>query len=146
MATHLALVLAGSGYGPDGPVLAIPSQALAQRGADVVVVPYPSWRPGDNPQWRADFLDLVHATVAGLVSQRRPQRLTFVAKSLGTEVVACLPSELVETVDAVDVLWLTAVFGRDAVRQGAIDKAWPCLVVSGDADPWFDDAGTRAVL
>ena len=89
MADHLALVLAGSGYGPDGPVLAIPAQALAQTGAEVVVVPYPSWRPGDNPQWRIDFLDLVHATVAGLVAQRRPRRLTFVAKSLGTEVVAC---------------------------------------------------------
>ena len=39
VASHLALVLAGSGYTDDGPVLAVPMQALEQCGAAVVVIP-----------------------------------------------------------------------------------------------------------
>jgi predicted alpha/beta-hydrolase family hydrolase len=146
MVDHLALVLAGAGYGPDGPVLTLPSQALAQAGAEVVVVPYPTWRPGGNEQWRVEFLDLVHASIAGLVAQRTPRRLTFVGKSLGTEVVACLPPAVVAATAEVDVLWLTPVFGRDVVREGAVAKEWPCLVVSGAADPSYDEAATDAVV
>ena len=145
MAAHLALVLAGAGYGPDGPVLTVPSDALAQCGAEVVVVPYPAFRPGRGEVRDGEFLDLVHSLIAGIVAEHRPDRLTFVAKSLGCEVVATLPPSKVAA-SRVEVLWLTPVFGLDHIRDGAIAKAWPSLVVSGDADAVYDAAGTRAVV
>src|SRR4051794_28114 len=77
---HLALVLAGSGYGPDGPVLAVPSLALSQRGALVEVVPYPDRRPSLEEAEMAEFAGVVERSVAALLDRHRPRRVTFVAK------------------------------------------------------------------
>ena len=38
------------------------------------------------------------------------------------------------------------LFGFDYVRDGAVEKGWPSLVLSGSADPYYDEAGDRAVV
>src|SRR3954451_14240414 len=144
--THLALVLAGSGYGPSGPALLVPSLAAQQRGAQIEVVPYPDWRPGLDEERAVEFVSNVDASIRQIVNEVRPHRLPLLAKSLGCEVVARLDPSIVPNGCRVEVLWCTPVFALPAVRDGAVAKAWPSTVVSGDADPFYDPAGTDAVV
>lgn len=144
--SHLALVLPGSGYGPAGPALLIPRLAAEQRGVQTVDVTYPEWRPGMDAARAVEFATIVGEQVREIVAQVRPTRLTLLAKSLGCEVVARLDSSVVAEVSTVDVIWLTPVFALPAIRHGAIGKGWPSLIVSGDADRWFDETATAEVL
>ena len=149
---HLAFVLAGSGYGPAGPALLVPSLAAKQSGAEVRLVSYPDWRPGLDEERAREFVAIVAASMAEILDEVRPRRVTFLAKSLGCEVVARLDPSVVaaagrvERVERVEVVWGTPVFALPAVRDGAIAKRWPSLVISGDADPWYDAAATAAVV
>ena len=137
---HLALVLPGSGYGADGPVLMLPAIALEQLGARARIVPYPAWRPAGPDGAISDvaFREAVVASVRELVEARAPRRVTFVAKSLGTIVVALAGHAMTLGVPAVDAIWLTPTFGVETIRDAAIARGWRSLVVSGSADPWYD--------
>ncbi|HVF31579.1 MAG TPA: hypothetical protein VM933_00970 [Acidimicrobiales bacterium] len=88
----------------------------------------------------------VGASMREIIDEVRPSRVTLLAKSLGCEVVARLDPAVVSGAARVEVMWATPVFGLPAVRDGAIAKAWRSLIVSGDADRWYDPAGTAAVL
>src|SRR5947207_12355499 len=134
--THLALVLAGAGYGPSGPALLVPSLAAQQCGAQVKVVPYPDWRPGLDEERAVEFVSIVDASIREILDEARPHRLTLLAKSLGCEVVARLDPAVVPPGCRVEVLWCTPVFALPAVRDGAIANAWRSSIVSGDADPF----------
>lgn len=61
--SHVAVVLPGGGYGPAGPVLLIPALALEQRGATVVRVAYPDWRPREVDATTAGFNRLAQAVL-----------------------------------------------------------------------------------
>lgn len=135
---HLAIVLPGRGYGPQGPVLHLPRLVLEQTGATVEVVDYglDRRRLPDDDNWAA-FHDTVHQQIDRLYARHRPVRVTFVAKSLGTIALAGLDIErhLGERVEAV---WLTPLWGRDDVRDGALRLAVHSLVVAGAADELHD--------
>jgi hypothetical protein len=144
--SHLAVVLPGSGYGPAGPALLVPQLAARQTGADVRVVAYPEWRPGMDEDRALEFASIVREQIRETIANVQPTRLTLLAKSLGCEVIARMDREVVPSDCDVAVVWATPVFGLPAVRIGAIGKHWRSLVVSGDADPYYDAAGTAAVL
>ena len=145
---HLALVLPGSGYGADGPVLMLPAIALEQLGARARIVAYPNGRPAGPDGAIADvaFRDAVVSSARRLVEESAPTRLTFVAKSLGTLVVALAGDAMTAGVATVDVIWLTPTFGVDAIRDAAIARGWRSLVVSGDADTWYDREAMEALV
>lgn len=130
MAEHLAIVLPGREYGSLGPALRLPRLAAEQAGARVVEVSYPAVPP--ETSW-----DSLYESVAGQIDAAlaggAADRVTFVAKSLGTAVLAGLPSGL-PLPAAVDAVWLTPIFGREPVRAGAVAKGWPSLLVAGAAD------------
>lgn len=132
---HLAVILPGRGYGPQGPVLHLPRLILEQVGATVAVIEYPlddGALPEDG-QWDR-FHESVHAQVDALLAEYHPHRLTFVAKSLGTIALAGLDVER-HLGDLVEAVWLTPLWGRDEVRHGALHLAIRSLVVAGGADP-----------
>ena len=144
MTAHLALVLPGAGYGPGQPVLLLPALAVGQLGAEVKVVPYPNERPRQpDREVTRPFTDQVEGAVRALLAEAEPQTVTFIAKSLGTIALASLGVLPCEEVRAI---WLTPIFGVDYVRHGAVDKAWPSLVVAGGADPLHDAAGHAEVV
>ena len=141
---HLALILPGGGYGPDLPVLRLPALALAQAGAEVRVVDYPDEKPrGLERAATTEFTDAVGGTIRAIVATTEPERVTFVAKSLGTVVLAGLGAISCEDVRA---LWLTPIFGEDYICEGAITKRWPSLVVAGGADPYHHSAAHARVV
>ena len=140
--THLAIVLPGSGYGHAGPALLVPRLAAQQAGAEARAIEYPDWRPGMDEDRATEFVAIVAARLRDLIEAERPARVTFLAKSLGCEVVARLDPSVLDGVARVDVVWLTPVLALPVVRDGAIAKGWPSLVVSGDADRWYDAAAT----
>jgi hypothetical protein len=92
------------------------------------------------------FASIAGAAIRGMVTEVQPHRLTFLAKSLGCEVIARMDRSVVPPDCEVDVVWGTPVFGLSAVRRGAIAKGWRSLVVSGDADPYYDAECTAVVL
>jgi hypothetical protein len=144
--THLAVLLPGSGYGPAGPALLVPHLAARQVGAVVRVAQYPEWRPGLDEERAVEFAAIVGAGIRETIAEVQPRRVSFLAKSLGCEVAARMDPDIVPPGCAVDVVWGTPVFGLPAVRAGAMAKGWRSLVVSGDADPYYDAASTSAVL
>lgn len=134
MSRHLAIVLPGREYGSLGPALRLPRLALDQLGATTVEVDYaatPPHRPGAHAV--ADISAAVAGQVRSLLARAAPQRVTFLAKSLGTVLLAGLPANL-PLPDDVDACWLTPIFGQAAVRAGAVAKGWPSLLVAGEAD------------
>ncbi len=135
---HLAIILPGRGYGPQGPVLHLPRLVLEQVGATAAVIRYPlddGQIPADD-QWEL-FHRSVHTQVDALLAEHRPHRLSFVAKSLGSIALAGLDVER-HLGDLVEAIWLTPLWGRDEVRHGALHLAIRSLVVAGGADPMHD--------
>lgn len=146
MGSHLGVVLSGRGYGPQGPVLHYPRLVLQQLGADVRVVSNPETdeQLSEDAQWQ-QFLTGVGSQVAGFIDEVRPDRVTFVAKSLGTIALANIELNVPESTGRVEAVWLTPLFGRSDVRDGAVAKNWRSLIVAGQADP-YHDAHSHAVV
>jgi hypothetical protein len=144
VARHLALVLPGAGAGPYTAPLLVPSLALEEVGAEVEVVPYPDFRPSSLELADAvEFDAYVFERVAEVLAEKRPSRVTFIAKSRGTLFLSAmgempLPGE-------VDAIWLTPLLAYDYVRNGIIDKGWPSLLVAGSADRYHDPGGHAKV-
>lgn len=130
MVAHLGIVLPGRSYGPHAPVLHLPRLALQQVGAEVVVVSYDS----DTSEQIRSVLDRAGA-----------DRVTFVTKSLGTMVLAGLDPGTVTLPERTEAIWLTPIFDREEVRQGAVAKGWRSLLVAGGADDYHDEAGHEEV-
>lgn len=144
MGTHLGIVMPGQGYGPQGPVLRYPALVLRQLGAEVRTVAYPDLddQLDEVAQWRK-FSSDVGRQVSAFVDEVQPERLTFVAKSLGTIALANLDPALLSAVSRTEAVWLTPLFGRPDVRDGAVARWWRSLIVAGAADR-AHDAGAHA--
>lgn len=130
MASWVAVVLPGGGYGPLGAALRFPVLALEAAGARTVTVDYPLSAVRDDhwlSQLRASVDEQVRAGVA------EAERVTFVAKSLGTAALAGLAPDAVGGA-YVDAVWLTPLFGEAEVRAGAVRHGWRSLLVAGAAD------------
>jgi hypothetical protein len=141
MASYLAIVLPGRGYGAHGPALHLPRLALEEAGAETAVVEYPPV-PRELPhagEWWEGFHQSVADQVASMVAGAEPERVTFLAKSLGTVALAALPTAATGTA-RVDAVWLTPLFGLETVRSGAVSHSWPSLLVAGGADEAHDRA------
>ncbi len=146
MTTHLAIVLPGRGYGALGPALRLPCLAVEELGSNTFVVEYPSdtGRTVEGDRWR-DLHSSVADQIASVVSRSGPERITFIAKSLGTVLLAGLsaratlsgPTTLPTEVEAI---WITPIFGREQVRSGAIAHGWRSLLVAGAADEFHEAA------
>ena len=147
MTAHLGGVLSGRGYGPHGPVLHYPRLVLQHVGADVrtVVNPQLDQQGSDDEQWQ-QFFGNVAEQVTGFIRETEPRRVTFIAKSLGTIALANIEVDLSPSVDRVEAIWVTPLFGRDDVCSGAIAKGWRSLLVAGEADPYHDRDGHAAVV
>ena len=132
MGSHLAILLPGREYGPLGPALRLPRLAVEQSGGEILEIQYPFIPAVDDPDAWNTLCVSVAEQISAVLSRRVPSRITFIAKSLGTVVLASLPSEI--PLPAVKAIWLTPLFGRDSVRRGAVSKNWPSLLVAGEAD------------
>lgn len=133
MTGHLAILLPGRGYGALGPALRLPRLAVEQSGAEVVEIEYGPVPAADDPEsWERLYVSAAER-ISTAVAERNPSQVTFIAKSLGTIVLASLPAE-VPLPSSVRAVWLTPIFGRESVRLGAIGKGWPSLLVAGQAD------------
>ena len=122
---HLALILEGGGASEQCAALRIPALALAEMGATVRTVPYPAWRPAiaDAAQVSGSCAEVAE-TLSELVTDGGWRQITFIAKSLGTLVLAELgPARLTQR--QVAALWLTPLYGptwlRDVVAKAV---AW----------------------
>jgi len=133
-------VLPGRGYGPLGPALLVPTLAAEQVGASIERVSYVDASGAPWNELRDDALGQINAHI----DAHGCTRLTIIAKSLGTRVVADVAPRLA-AVDLIDVIWLTPLFGYGDVRDGAITSRWRSLIVAGTADPYHDDAAFGAV-
>lgn len=134
---HAAIVLPGNGYGPQGPVLLIPALALEEAGAVVTRIEYPA-RPA---QWTEEAMGEMVAEVERRITDALGSdpwdKVTFVAKSLGAAILGRLDPAITGPA-SVAAIWLTPVFGDDAVFEGALAKRWPSLVAAGAADRYHD--------
>ena len=137
MSGHLAIVLPGRGYGALGPAIRLPRLAVEQSGARVVEIEYPAVPDDDDPESWARLYASASEQVGAAISAARPSRVTFIAKSLGTIVLANMA--LAVPVPAAAV-WLTPIFGRADVRDGAVARGFPSLLVAGEADTFHSPA------
>ncbi|MGI8793899.1 MAG: hypothetical protein ACR2H3_12125 [Acidimicrobiales bacterium] len=140
---HAAVVLPGNGYGPDGPVLLLPTLALEQVGATAVRISYPDRPSAWTEEGMAEFTGEVADRVRAALGDEPWGRVTFIAKSLGTAVLARFSADIAGAAE-VRAIWLTPVLGDAAMRAGLLAKAWPSLVAAGSADPYHDAGAARA--
>jgi hypothetical protein len=114
-------------------VLRLPRLALEAAGAETILVTYP---PKHQPekQWRDAIIRSVNAQVATAVAGPA-DRVTFVAKSLGTAALAGLDPDQVGSART-EAIWITPLFREAAVTSGAIALAWRSLLVAGEADTY----------
>ena len=141
MASTLAIVLPGARYTSLGPAIRFPVIALEQLGATVREVVYPEARSSstfDESDW-ATFGAATRDQTYGFVADGEWDRVVFVAKSLGTGVLARIGPQL--DVPNPSAIWLTPLFRNATDRNGAIAAGWPALLVAGTSDFAHDDAG-----
>jgi pimeloyl-ACP methyl ester carboxylesterase len=140
VADRLTIVLPGAGYGPIGAAIRLPCLALEDAGAESVAVAYPPLVPSRPP------LDeiIAHAAdqVARILEEHSPLRVTVVAKSLGTVVLAAADLSLPTATEAI---WLTPLFGDETVRAQAEQRGLRSLLVAGSADSAHDAEGHERV-
>jgi hypothetical protein len=145
MHEHVALIFPGRRYGAEMPLLHYPAQGLLQLGAGVHVVDYPQFlveaeTPTDE-QWR-EASGVIGAAVADRVEGA--SRVTLLAKSLGTRVIARLSPEGLP--GDVAAAWFTPVFVESATAVAAAAKPWRSLYVHGSADPSCDEVVLAEVV
>lgn len=134
LARHLTIVLPGRAYGALGPAIRLPVLALEEVGAETAIVGYPAGAElPEGPSWWESFHRSVAGEVGALLAEKRPARVSFVAKSLGTVALAALPAGIAAGA-VVEAIWLTPIFGQAEVRTGARDRRWRSLLVAGEAD------------
>ena len=111
--THLAIVFPGQRYGHEAPLLWYARHALQEVGASVVSVTY------DDTTDERRFFAGVRRDVTAALESHRPDRVTFVAKSLGTHALA----EVARAGLAPDAsaVWLTPVWSDDSLRAAITD-------------------------
>jgi hypothetical protein len=132
MASPLTVVLPGRGYNALGPCIRFPVLALEDLGAVTRVVTYGSTIDETR-------LGLAEAMAGDWSS------ITFVAKSLGTRILAALGPLLRPSIPA-RAIWLTPLFFDEEVRAGAVATGWPALIVAGLADEAHDPEGHVRVV
>lgn len=121
------------------------TEGLRQLGAEVQVIRYPQFLvSADAPteqQWE-QASDLLSAAV--LEHAAGASRVTLLAKSLGTRVIARLPHDLLCA--DVAAVWLTPVFADTATAEAAAAKPWRSLYVYGTADPACDSTTLTQIV
>lgn len=134
MGSWVVVVLPGGGYGPLGAALRFPVLVLSAAGADsVVAVEYPPRRGGDEELLCPDLVSAVDSQIRSAVSGA--QRITFVAKSLGTAALSRLDPRATAAAQ-VEAVWLTPLLMLAEVRAGiAARRSWRSLLVAGGSDP-----------
>lgn len=144
MTGHVAFVLPGRGYGPLGPAIRLPRLAVEQSGAQSVDIRYRVLPDDDDPESWATLQRDVRDQIGLALTESEPTRVTFIAKSLGTVLLAGLPA-LPSLPSSVRAVWLTPILGREPVRAGIVAKSWPSLLVGGQADPFHEPGHHDAV-
>ena len=145
VASHVALVFPGRRYGLEMPVLRYPAHALAQLGAEVQAFEYPEFLVRADAPDDEQVREVTRAATE-FVAQRvaGAARVTLLAKSLGTRIIARLPPDLVRA--QVDAVWLTPIFVDAETVRGAMTKtSWRSPYVYGDADPSCNEAALRDI-
>ncbi len=80
---HLALVLPGSGYTADMPLLHYPARLLLEAGADLLALEY-AYGGLASPERERRLAADVGAACRAALAQRPYERVTLLGKSLGT--------------------------------------------------------------
>lgn len=144
MTSHLAVVLPGGNNDPWTPPVLLPALALEQSGATVERISYgePSPRGLGLPE-SAEFNAAVLEQLTAVLDRRRPDGVTFVAKSRGALFLAALDGAVVA--GAVAAIWVTPLVGLAYVREGIVEKGWRSLLVAGSADPHHDPVAHDAI-
>jgi len=140
MSSMLAIVLPGAQYTSLGPAIRFPVLALEELGATVRDVAYPEITAPtlDDESW-AMLCNASADQVRRFVAEGPWDRAVFVAKSLGTGILARIGQQL--DVPSPSAIWLTPLFRDATTRDAAIAGRWPALLVAGTADFAHDDAG-----
>ena len=139
-AVHLALYFPG-GYaaGQDpfaSPLAVVTIRALEQAGATVVPVRY------DDDYFRPDpdrFADGIRREVRGALAHHRPDRVTFLGKSRGTQALRIVCSEEFDVPDDTRVIWQTPVWRSDRAWEAAKACRFASLHLVGLADDQYHD-------
>jgi hypothetical protein len=146
----MIVVLPGTGYTVQGPAISIPVLSLLEDDYDEPVssIVYSS---GPARPEEADFTaieDAVLEEINATLSEVRPQRVVFVAKSFGTRVLGRIASRIALTeVRSVAAIWVTPLFGRPGRADEAIATGFKSLVIAGEADEkhYYREAHDRVV-
>ena len=140
MRSRLVVVLPGRGYGVQGAALRFPLLAIEQLGStESMVVAYPSISAGTADPTSV-LADAIAEQVLPVVLETSTDEVVFVAKSLGTQALACFCERLPTDLSA-NAIWMTPLFGVPEIRDRAADSGLRSLIVAGDADPYHDHDG-----
>jgi hypothetical protein len=137
---HLAVFLSGIAYGMTYPALYYPRMLLNSLGADEwrIEPSYRSaaWKEFSDDQKEACLKADAKAILEAVQNLEQYQRITFVAKSLGTLVLAYL-LELSELPNQ-EFIWLTPIFKNAKFLETVTTKPHKGLFAIGSSDQHFD--------
>ncbi len=139
----LALVLPGSGYTADMPLLHYPARLLLEAGADLLALEY-AYGGLAAPERERRLAADVGAACRAALAQRPYEWVTLLGKSLGTIAMAGLFAAGIVPPEA-RAIWLTPVLGDDHVWAAMQRTRPPAVVAIGTADPFYDAGRLAAV-
>jgi hypothetical protein len=137
---HLAVFLPGVAYGMTLPALYYPRMLLHSFGADEWRIEptyrQAEWKEFSDDQKEACLKTDAKAILEAIKELGQYQRITFVAKSLGTLVLAYL-LELSELPNQ-EFIWLTPIFKNAMFLETVTTKPHKGLFAIGSSDQHFD--------
>lgn len=131
----LAILLPGTGYTTEAPLLRYTTQVLMKKGIDVLHVNYKYSHEELSALSEFDFTNDVLSVIEAILIENRYEHFKIIAKSIGTIAMTYLLEK--PKFQTASAYWLTPLLQRDEVYQALLNTSQKGLCIIGDSDPCY---------
>ncbi|MGJ7912437.1 alpha/beta hydrolase [Neobacillus sp. LXY-1] len=128
----LTIILPGTGYTTQKPLLYFSTSASLQKGFDVLQVNYEYSKEELSLLSEQEFTADVIAVIEPILKNERYSKINIIAKSIGTIALTYLLDNLI--FETAMTIWLTPLLQRDDVFNALLNSSNKGLLIIGDRD------------
>jgi len=132
----LAIILPGTGYTTESPLLRYTTQVLIKKGIDVLHVNYKYSQVELFALNEVDFTNDVLSVIESINSEYKYEHFKIIAKSIGTIAMSYLLEK--PKFQSADAYWLTPLLQRDDVYNALIKSHQKGICIIGDRDQCYN--------
>ncbi|MET3196087.1 alpha/beta family hydrolase [Gottfriedia sp. OAE603] len=133
----LAIILPGTGYTTESPLLRYTTQILIKKDIDVLHVNYRYSQEELSALNEVDFTNDILSVIESIISEYKYEHFKIIAKSIGTIAMTYLLDN--PKFQSAEAYWLTPLLQRDDVYLALKNADQKGLCIIGDCDQWYNE-------